>query len=168
MRSSTHQDKHGGARKAAEGLQPGQALHQRGRRRQRAQEHRACSGGQPRVRSRRLAGQQEVEAAEPRHPCEYRELEWFCRASGADIPAPRPAAVLSAQPHVHRLKPPSLPPSLPGSPSSPSTDMRSSVLVMYSAVARPGRMPGMLAPCRLSCSLRSLGSSCGEVGWGGG
>lgn len=49
---------------------------------------------------------------------------------------------------------------------SPSTDMRSSVLVMYSAVARPGRMPGMLAPCRFSCSLRSLGSSCGGGGAG--
>eukprot|EP00882_Tetradesmus_deserticola_P024602 GHRQ01026901.1.p1 GENE.GHRQ01026901.1~~GHRQ01026901.1.p1 ORF type:complete len:150 (-),score=2.40 GHRQ01026901.1:359-808(-) len=47
----------------------------------------------------------------------------------------------------------------------PSSDMRVRVEATYSAVCLPGRMPGMAAPVRFSCSLRSLGSSCRQRHW---
>lgn len=52
--------------------------------------------------------------------------------------------------------------------TEPSSDMRVSVRVTYSAVCLPGRMAGMAAPVFFSCSAKSLGSSYAEVEWGQG
>jgi len=47
--------------------------------------------------------------------------------------------------------------------ADPRIDIRLSVPVMCSAVALPGLTAGMLAPCFLSCSARSAGSSWRKV-----
>lgn len=52
----------------------------------------------------------------------------------------------------------------PARKTDPSTDMRSSVPLMNSSVDLPGRMPGMEAPCFVSCSLTSFGSRAGPPG----
>lgn len=86
--------------------------------------------------------------------------------SGGVLPCPQqqqqqqePPGTRVASPASRMARPTRTAAASPPPPAaSPSTLMRSSVLVMYSAVARPGRTPGMLAPCRFSCSDRSCGA----------